>query len=78
MKRSYKLGKLAASSVTEYTELLLSITLGEPYDPVFRAQVLDAKFDNLDSTVNKIKYLAIELHRHKPNDWNRFLDIILC
>jgi hypothetical protein len=78
LRRSYRLGKLAASSVTEYSELLTAITLGEPYDSNFRAQVLDFKFDNLDSTVNKIKYLAIELHRHKPTDWNRFLDIILC
>ena len=78
LKRSYKLGKLAASSVTEYSELLVSITLGEPYDPLFRSQVLHSKFDNLDGTVNKIKHLAIELHRHKPTDWNRFLDIILC
>ena len=78
LRRSYKYGKLAASSVTEYSELLVMITLGEPYDSLFRTQVLDSKFDNLDGTVNKIKYLAIELHRHKPTDWNRFLDIILC
>lgn len=78
LKRSYKLGKLAASSVTEYSELLTAITLGEPYEALFRSQVLDSKFDNLDGTVNKIKHIAIELHRHKPTDWNRFLDIILC
>jgi hypothetical protein len=78
LKRSYKLGKLAASSVPEYVELLTMVALGEPFDSSFRSQVLDSKFDNLDSTVNKIKYLAIELHRHKPTDWNRFLDIILC
>lgn len=78
LKRSYRLGKLAASSVTEYSELLTSMILGEPFDNSFRRQVLDAKFDNLDGTVNKIKHLAIELHRHKPMDWNRFLDIILC
>lgn len=78
LKRSYKYGKLAASSFTEYTELLTAMALGEPYDQNFRAQVLDSNFDNLDSTVSKIKYLAIELHRHKPTDWNRFLDIILC
>jgi hypothetical protein len=77
LKRSYKLGKLAASSFTEYSELLTMLTLGETFDPAFRTQVLDAKFDNLEGTVNKIKYLAIELHRHKPTDWNRFLDIIL-
>ena len=78
LKRSYKLGKLAASSAPEYLELITLITLGEPFDKKFREQVLDSKFDNVDSTINKIKYLAIELHRHKPADWNRFLDIILC
>jgi hypothetical protein len=78
LKRSYNLGKLASSSITEYTEVLMALVLEEPLDKNFRAQVLDQKFDNLDSTVNKIKYLAIELHRHKPTDWNRFLDIILC
>lgn len=78
LKRSYKYGKLAASSFTEYTEILTSIVLGEPYDQNFRSQILSPSFDNLDSTVSKIKYLAIELHRHKPTDWNRFLDIILC
>lgn len=78
LRRSYKLGKLAASSVPEYVELLTMVTLGEPFDSSFRSQVLDSKFDNLDGTVNKIKYLAIELHRNKPTDWNRFLDIILC
>lgn len=78
LKRSYKLGKLAASSSTEYLEIITLITLGEPFDKKFREQVLDTKFDNLDGTINKIKYLAIELHRYKPADWNRFLDIILC
>ena len=78
LKRSYNLGKLASSSFTEYTEVLMALTLGEPLDKGFRAQVLDQKFDNLDGTINKIKYLAIELHRHKPIEWNRFLDIILC
>ena len=78
LKRSYKLGKLAASSSTEYLEIITLITLGEPFDKKFREQVLDPKFDNLDGTINKIKYLAIELHRYKPADWNRFLDIILC
>ena len=78
LKRSYNLGKLAASTVMEYTEVLMALVLGEPFDNNFRAQVLDQKFDNLAGTVNKIKYLAIELHRHKPTDWNRFLDIILC
>jgi hypothetical protein len=78
LKRSYNLGKLASSSITEYTELLMALTLAEPLDKGFRAQVLDPKFDNLDGTINKIKYLAIELHRHKPIEWNRFLDIILC
>jgi hypothetical protein len=78
LRRSYKLGKLAASSAPEYLELITLITLGEPFDKKFREQVLDSKFDNLDGTINKIKYLAIELHRHKPADWNRFLDIILC
>lgn len=78
LKRSYKLGKLAASSATEYLEIITLITLGEPFDKKFREQVLDTKFDNLDGTINKIKHLAIELHRYKPADWNRFLDIILC
>lgn len=78
LKRSYNLGKLAASSVNEYTELIMDIMLSEPFDKLFRSQVLNEKFDNLDGTINKIKYLAIELHRHKPTDWNRFLDIILC
>ncbi|OMJ70096.1 hypothetical protein SteCoe_32013 [Stentor coeruleus] len=78
LKRSYNLGKLAASSITEYIEVLTALVLSEPLDKGFRALVLDEKFDNLDGTVNKIKYLAIELHRHKPTKWNRFLDIILC
>lgn len=78
LKRSYNLGKLASSSVTEYIEVLMALILGEPMDKGFRAQVLDSKFDNLDGTINKIKYLAIELHRNKPIEWNRFLDIILC
>lgn len=78
LKRSYNLGKLASSSITEYTEVLLALILGEPMDKGFRSQVLDSKFDNLDGTINKIKYLAIELHRYKPIEWNRFLDIILC
>ena len=78
LKRSYKLGKLAASSAPEYLELITLITLDEPFDKKFREQVLDSKFDNIDGTINKIKYLAIELHRHKPAEWNRFLDIILC
>ena len=78
LKRSYNLGKLASSSDNEYTEVLMDLVIGEIFDKQFRAQVLDQKFDNLDGTINKIKYLAIELHRHKPTDWNRFLDIILC
>ena len=78
LRRSYNLGKLAASSANEYTEVLMDLVIGEIFDKQFRAQVLVQKFDNIDGTVNKIKYLAIELHRHKPTDWNRFLDIILC
>ncbi|OMJ78668.1 hypothetical protein SteCoe_21474 [Stentor coeruleus] len=61
LKRSYNLGKLAASSITEYVDVLTALVLSEPLDRGFRALVLDEKFDNLDGTVNKVKYLAIDL-----------------
>lgn len=77
LKRGYNLGKLAASSVTEYIELLTALAIGQPLEKDFREQVVSTKFDNLDNTLNKIKIVSIEIHRHSPTDWNRFLDVVL-
>ena len=77
LKRSYKLGKLASSSNTEYIELLTALIIGQPLEKDFREQIIGREFDNLDYTLNKIKNISIEIHRHKPTDWNRFLDIVL-
>jgi len=77
LKRSYKLGKLAASSEYEYKELFEKAVIGETIDNVYRSQILNRKFDNLDYSLNKIRNLATELHRYKPTDWNRFLDVSL-
>ena len=51
--------------------------LGVQLPDSYRQQVIDNKFDNLDYTLNKIKTLATSLHRYKPVDWNKFLDVSL-
>jgi hypothetical protein len=77
LKRGYTLGKLAASSGSEYYELVEMAVLGIPISKQFRTSIISPKFDNLDSTIKKIKTLATELHRYRPAEWNRFLDITL-
>lgn len=77
LKRSYNLGKLASSSSHEYADLLTGLIIGQPIDNRFRTLVVSAEFDNIDHTLNKIKNLAVEIHRYKPSEWNRFLDIVL-
>lgn len=77
LKRSYKLAKLAASSENEFIEILTAMVIGQPVDLNFRVQVVSKQFDNLDQILNKIRLLAMEIHRHKPTDWNRFLDVVL-
>ncbi|OMJ79874.1 hypothetical protein SteCoe_20020 [Stentor coeruleus] len=77
LKRSYNLGKLASSSSHEYVDLLTGLIIGQQIDNRFRTLVVSAEFDNIDHTLNKIKNLAVEIHRYKPSEWNRFLDIVL-
>jgi len=78
LKRSYRLGQLAASSREEYDDLLEKIIIGESIESGLRTQILNQKFDNLDYSLNKIRNLGMELSRFKPLDWNRFLDVALC
>ncbi|CAG9335665.1 unnamed protein product [Blepharisma stoltei] len=77
LKRSYKLGKLASSSTVEYTELIEMMIIGVPIPQPQRSQIINPKFDNLDHVVNKTKNLAMALQRHRPTEWNKFLDIVL-
>mmetsp|Transcript_4905 Transcript_4905/g.9181 ORF Transcript_4905/g.9181 Transcript_4905/m.9181 type:complete len:575 (-) Transcript_4905:1982-3706(-) len=77
LKRAYTLGKLAAYSASDYCCMLESAVLGQRLDPKTRMHMLSQKFDNLDSVLHKIKLLASELHRSKPTEWNRFLDVAL-
>ncbi|CAG9323865.1 unnamed protein product [Blepharisma stoltei] len=77
LKRNFKLGKLASSSLLEYTELLEMMILGIPINPQLRSEIINPKFDNIDHVVNKIKTLSIAVQRHKPVEWNKFLDIVL-
>ena len=77
VKRSYNLGKLSSSSDAEYIEVLTALAIGQPLEKNFREQVVSKEFDNLDYTLNKIKTVSMEIHRHKPTDWNRFLDVVL-
>ena len=78
LKRSYTLGKLASYSDQEYQQLLEVSIIGMPVDNLARSQTLSPKFDNMDSSLHKIKHLAMEIHRHKPVEWNLFLDVALC
>ena len=76
LKRAYSLGKLASSS-EEYCELLERLVLGLKVDPDFRTLAVSQRWDNLDQVVHKIKQIAMQLHRYKPVDWNKFLDVVL-
>ncbi|CAG9321179.1 unnamed protein product [Blepharisma stoltei] len=78
LKRSYKLGKLASSSVQEYAELLEMMIIGEKVNQKSRTQIINPKFDNLDHVLTKITNLSIAIQRQKPSEWNRFLDVVLC
>lgn len=77
LKRSYALGKLAASSPEDYYEMLEMGIMGVGVSISHRMSIISRKFDNVDGTLHKIKTLAIELQRHKPQDWNLFLDTVL-
>jgi hypothetical protein len=77
LKRAYTLGKLAAYSGADYCTMLETAVLGQRLDPSSRKHMLSQRFDNLDSVLHKIKLLASELHRAKPTEWNRFLDVAL-
>jgi hypothetical protein len=77
LKRAYTLGKLAAYSARDYCSMLETAVLGQRLCPRTRKHMLSQKFDNLDCVLHKIKLLASELHRAKPTEWNRFLDVAL-
>lgn len=76
LKRAYSLGKLASAS-DEYCEVLERLVLGLQVDPDLRVLAVSQRWDNLDIVVHKIKQIAMQLHRYKPVDWNKFLDVVL-
>jgi len=77
LKRAYSRGKLAAFSDQEYKEIVEHMILGIDVDPNQRYQALSQRWDNLDIVLNKIKQIAMEMHRFKPAEWNKFLDVVL-
>jgi hypothetical protein len=77
LKRAYSRGKLAAFSDQEYKEIVEHMILGIDVDPDERYQALSQRWDNLDIVLNKIKQIAMEMHRFKPVEWNKFLDVVL-
>ena len=74
LKRAYSLGKLASASA-DYCEILERLVLGLRVDPDLRTLAVSTRWDNLDLVVHKIKQIAMQLHRYKPVDWNKFLDV---
>ena len=74
LKRAYNFGKLACSSPEEYYQMFEKAILGIGQD---RQSCMLNQFDNFDYSYHKIKSLAIELQRHKPLQWNQFLDVAL-
>jgi len=77
LKRAYSLGKLASAS-DDYCEILERLVLGLRVDPDSRILAVSQRWDNLDQVVHKIKQIAMQLHRYKPVDWNKFLDVALA
>ena len=78
LRRAYNLGKLAASTHQDYYSLVEREVLGLTVDWTERVQILEKQFDNLDWVIHKIKNLAMELQRHNPTEWNKFLDVALA
>ena len=66
LKRAYELGKLASYWSADYYDWIESETLGQNVDSEHRSHVLNAKFDNIDWVVHKIKSLSMEMHRYMP------------
>lgn len=78
LKRAHSLGKLAACNEEDYIDCLRLELIGEKLTNTARRTTINKKFDNIDFVVHKIRILAMELGRHKPTDWNCFMDVVLA